>query len=65
MYNRTMSEEQKKLIKQLREKTLKVKVSDAGEVGAPINKDEAWKKAKKAGSTISDDNLFPNDNQRP
>ena len=65
MYNKIMSEEQKKLIKRLRDQTVRVNISDTKQPRTPINKSEAWQKAKKAGNTISDDNLFPNNNARP
>lgn len=48
--------EQEKIIQELRSKAVKVKVAETSPA-TKIDKQTVWKKAKKAGKTISDDSL--------
>lgn len=51
------TKEQEKIIQQLRDKAIKVEFSEKPKGSYKLDKNAVWEKAKKAGKTISDDNL--------
>jgi hypothetical protein len=51
------TQEQEKIIKELREKTVKVEFGESAKTPTKIDKKTVWVKAQKAAKTISDDDL--------